>query len=352
MIEYTSGDILQADAEALVNTVNCVGVMGRGIALQFKHLYPENFKAYKTACEHREVLPGRMFLYETGQLTPPRFIVNFPTKRHWRGTSRIEDIQAGLQDLVKVIQEKGIQSIAIPPLASGLGGLEWEHVKPLIVSALSPLQHVRVILYEPGGAPPAERMVHPEEAPRMTTVRAAIIHLMDRYLSGLLDPHITLLEVHKLLYFLQEMGEPLQLEFKKAHYGPYAEKLRHVLILLEGHYLTGYADGGDLPTKPLWLVPGAVEEAARYLEDRPDLQARFDQVANLVEGFESPFGLELLSSVHWVATHEAVQSLDDLVTQTYAWNDRKQQFSRKQIALAFEVLSRRNMLPDAVLHAG
>src|ERR1035438_6237373 len=129
MIEFRSGDILKDESDALVNTVNCVGVMGRGIALQFKDAYPDNFKVYEAACKRGEVQPGRMLVFETGKLTPPRFIINFPTKRHWRGRSRIEDIENGLGALVKEIRARGIRSIAIPPLGSGLGGLDWNSVR-------------------------------------------------------------------------------------------------------------------------------------------------------------------------------------------------------------------------------
>ena len=122
MIEYKRGDILAEDAEALVNTVNTVGVMGGGIALQFKKAFPANFKAYAATCKRGDVQPGRMFVFETGQLTNPRYIINFPTKRHWRGKSRMEDIDAGLEALVKEVRDRGIRSIAIPPLGSGLGG--------------------------------------------------------------------------------------------------------------------------------------------------------------------------------------------------------------------------------------
>ena len=155
MIEYKTGDILREDADAIINTVNCVGVMGRGIALQFKKAFPDNFKAYTAACKNRQVEPGRMFVFETGQLTAPRYIVNFPTKRHWRGASRMEDIDAGLKALVDTIHQYQIQSIAIPPLGSGLGGLNWAEVKPRIESALQPLRDVQVIVYEPKGATPA-----------------------------------------------------------------------------------------------------------------------------------------------------------------------------------------------------
>lgn len=344
MIEYKSGDILREDAEALINTVNCVGVMGRGIALQFKKAFPANFKAYATACKNEEVRPGRMFVFETGQLTNPRFIINFPTKRHWRGKSRMEDIEAGLTALVDTIHHYNICSIAIPPLGSGLGGLEWSEVKPRIEKALNSLADVRVIIYEPKGAPVAGEIARNRDVPAMTAGRAALVELMNRYLGGLLDPFVTLLEVHKLMYFMQEAGEPLRLKYKQAPYGPYAENLRHVLNAIEGHLVAGYADGGDAPDKQLKLVPGAIEDAANFLQQHPDTRTRFDRVAELVEGFESPFGLDLLSTVHWILKKESVHSLDDVVHHTYAWNERKRQFTPRQIALATDVLTNKGWI--------
>jgi len=168
---------------------------------------------------------------------------------------------------------------------------------------------------------------------------AILIMLMDRYLRGLLDPFVTLLEVHKLMYFMQEAGEPLRLRYQQAPYGPYAENLRHVLNAIEGHMVSGYADGGDAPDKPLKLVPGAVPEASAFLEQQSDTLARFERVSALVEGFESPFGLELLSTVYWVLKHENPESMDDVVRQTYAWAERKRQFTPRQIGLAVEVLA-------------
>lgn len=341
MIEYRSGDMLKSQAEALVNTVNCVGVMGRGIALQFKNAFQENFKAYAAACKRDEVQPGRMFVFETGQLAPPRYIINFPTKRHWRGNSRIEDIEAGLKALVEVIRAKGIRSIAVPPLGSGLGGLDWTaEVRPRVEAALRALDDVQVIVYEPRGAPSSDTMRHRREVPKMTAGRAALVELMNRYLGGLLDPFVTLLEVHKLMYFLQEAGEPLKLRYKAAPYGPYAENLRHVLHAIEGHLIAGYDDGGDAPDKTLTLVPGAVKEAAAFIAEHGETRERFDRVVALVDGFESPFGLELLSTVHWIMRHEPVHALPDVVARTYAWNDRKRQFTPRQIGIAADVLIR------------
>ncbi|MCG6868968.1 MAG: macro domain-containing protein, partial [Gammaproteobacteria bacterium] len=270
MIEYKTGNILTEDAEAIINTVNCVGVMGRGIALQFKKAFPENFKAYAAACKREEVQPGCMFVFDMGGLTNPRYIINFPTKRHWRGKSRIEDIESGLEALATEIRVRGIHSIAIPPLGSGLGGLDWSEVRQRIERALSSMDDVRIIIFEPKGAPGVEKMVHNREVPNMTPGRAALVELMRRYLSGLLDPFVTLLEVHKLMYFMQEAGEPLKLRYQKASYGPYAENLRHVLNAIEGHLVSGYADGGDAPDKPLQLVPGAIEDATEFLSEHAE----------------------------------------------------------------------------------
>lgn len=351
MIEYTSGDILKDESEAIVNTVNCVGVMGRGIALQFKNAWPENFKAYAAACQRHEVQPGRMFVFETGRLTTPRYIINFPTKRHWRGKSRIEDIDAGLRALAKVILERDIDSIAIPPLGSGLGGLDWAKVKPRIEAALQALIDIRIIVYEPDGAPTSDTTHHRREVPTMTAGRAALIELMRRYLGGLLDPSISLLEVHKLMYFMQEAGEPLRLQYVQAPYGPYAENLRHVLHAIEGHLISGYADGGDAPDKQLMLVPGAIDDAETFLKTHADTRARFDKVETLIEGFESSFGLELLATVHWVIRHERVMAFDDVVERTYAWNARKRQFTRRQIGIAVDVLTTHGWVPEVAKRA-
>ncbi len=153
MIEYKTGDVLAQEAEALVNAVNCVGVMGRGIALQFKRAFPENFAAYAARCKHGEMRPGRVFVFETNGLASPRYVINFPTKRHWRDKSRIADIESGLQALVEEIRVRNIRSVAIPALGSGLGGLDWPAVRDRIQAALQELDGVQVVVFEPGGGP-------------------------------------------------------------------------------------------------------------------------------------------------------------------------------------------------------
>jgi O-acetyl-ADP-ribose deacetylase (regulator of RNase III) len=334
MIRFVQGDILEAEAEALVNTVNCVGVMGRGIALRFKEAFPANFRAYAAACRRGEVQPGRMYVFDTGRVTRPRYIINFPTKRHWRGKSRIEDIEAGLAALVEEVRLRNIRSIAIPPLGSGLGGLDWADVRPRIERALAALPEVEVLVFEPGGLRADARANRSSDVPRMTPGRAALVALMNRYLAALLDPTITLLEVHKLMYFLQAAGEPLRLRYVKAPYGPYAENLRHVLRAIDNHLIAGYAHGGDTPDKPLRLVPGAVRDAEAFLSAHETTLERFERVVRLVEGFETPFGLELLATVHWVVTKEGAGDLTDVAVRVHGWNQRKRQFSLVQIDLA------------------
>ena len=337
MVKYVTGDLLAADSEALVNSVNCVGVMGRGVALAFKRRFPDNFKAYKAACDWGELQTGRMFVFETEELMP-RLIINFPTKQHWRSRSRLADIKAGLSSLVAEVERRQIHSIALPPLGCGLGGLDWVDVKPCIHRALAGVADLDALVFEPLGADSVEVSLREEKRPAMTPGRAALLGLMHRYLVGLADPFVTLLEVHKLLYFMQVAGEPLRLRYVKAPHGPYAENLRHVLRALDSHYIEGGEAGGDRTDQPLNLIPGAMREAEKFLTQHPETRGRFDRVVELVAGFESPFGLELLATVHWVINEIHTDETPDVVRATYEWNDRKRQFSERQIELARDTL--------------
>lgn len=344
MIEFQQGDILHADAEALVNTVNCVGIMGRGIALQFRKEFPENYKVYKAVCDRKELHPGHMLVFDLNRLENPRFIINFPTKRHWKGKSRIEDIQAGLESLVKEVRQRNIKSIAIPPLGCGLGGLDWNDVRPLIEEAFHSLPDVRVLIYEPVGAPAAAKMPRGKKAPKMTVARAALLRLMRQYLAAVMDPSVSLLEIHKLMYFMQESGEPLKLNYRKAYYGPYSETLRHVLSLIEGHFISGYGDAEDRPDKKIELRIEASEQAEAFLHDHPETQERFNRVVSLIDGFETPYGMELLSTVHWVASKEGALEADNVVSKVYSWNERKRMFKEQHILLAWELLRQKGWL--------
>lgn len=326
MIETTQGNLLEADAEALVNTVNCVGVMGKGIALQFKQAFPENFSLYARVCKEGRMLPGNVLVFETGGMVNPKYIINFPTKRHWKGKSKIEDIDAGLMDLVAQIKHYRIQSIAIPPLGAGLGGLNWADVKPRIEKAFAELQDVRVLMFEPKGAPPVERMPVRTKRPKMTPGRALLIRLLDLY--GRQGYRHSLLEVQKLAYFLQAAGEPMRLQFTAHHLGPYADNLNHALQRMEGHFIRGYGDRSG--NAEIRLMPGALEEAQAFLENNSEAEHHLERVKALIEGFETPYGMELLSTIHWVVTHEPdkASSLEHISERVASWNHRKKQLMK------------------------
>jgi O-acetyl-ADP-ribose deacetylase (regulator of RNase III) len=355
MLVEAEGNLLDAAADALVNTVNTVGVMGKGIALQFKQAYPANYRAYEAACRRGEVRLGRMFVTETGVLGQPRLVINFPTKSHWRARSRLRDIEAGLADLRRVISDYAITSIAVPPLGCGNGGLDWRDVRPLISDALGDLAGVRVMVYPPKGAPSPESMPVRTTRPGMTAGRAALLSLVGRYvgLRQLEQPAApdgaSLLEIQKLMYFLQEAGQPLRLSFAKARYGPYAENLNPVLLALEGHYLRGYGDRSQEVRKlsPIFLLPGAEDEAGRLAADSQPTAGRIDAVLRLITGFASAYGLELLATVHWVMTREGGTLADPaaLTSLVRSWSQRKSRlFTDAHVRTAAEHLAEHSWL--------
>jgi O-acetyl-ADP-ribose deacetylase (regulator of RNase III) len=347
MIRKVKGNLFEAEAEALVNTVNTVGVMGKGIALQFKRAFPENFKAYEKACEAGEVQPGKMFVFDLGGLYRTRYIINFPTKRDWKHKSRMVDIESGLDALVGEIRTREIRSIALPPLGCGNGGLDWGEVYPLIVNKLGPLADVDVQVFEPSGAPKPEAMVDRTERPNMTLGRAALLGLMGRYEAPGYDYLLSLLEIQKLTYFMQEAGEPMKLEFAKGAYGPYADNLRHVLKHIESHFIVGFGDGKNKPGTAIKAKPEALAEAEAFLKKEPATLERFERVTRLIEGFETPFGMELLSSVHWCAVHDwnGNGTLDDVTHCVQSWNARKARlFGTERIRLAWDRLKEERWL--------
>lgn len=319
MIKLVKGNLFEANVDALVNTVNCVGAMGKGLALQFRKAYPENYHAYSKMCRDHKMQIGRMFVFHYNQIANPKYIINFPTKRHWKTHSRLVDIEKGLLDLITVINQYGIKSIAIPSLGSGLGGLNWDEVKSLITKKLSSLTDIDIFLYEPTGSPKASSMVINTIKPSLTRNRAILIKLLDSY--RICGYEYTMLEVQKLMYFLEYTGEQLKLDFVHGNYGPYAEKLHHMLQALEGHYLTGYGD--RVTPMELQIIPNAIEEANALLENDQVAQKNIARIAELIYGFETPYSMELLATVHYVAVDKNLD-LSQIVKKVKEWSKRKE----------------------------
>lgn len=330
MITEGSGNLLLTDADALVNTVNTVGVMGKGIALQFKRAYPENYNEYKSACDSGEVAVGRMHVHATGQMSP-RFIVNFPTKRHWRSPSRLEDVSSGLTALRDEIINRGITSIAVPPLGCGNGGLNWVDIEPMIRHVLGTIPGVEVRVWQPAGSPAPETMPVATAAPDMTQERASFLAALSRYIrsstgKGLaVEERISLLEAHKVVYLLQRLGLPLGLQFEKGIYGPYAPSLDRAVSAMEGHFVVGFGDGTSGSQALLELNKDAVVEAEASLAHSTQFQRSASSLLGLVDGFEDAFGMELLSTVLF-ASESLVEPPADPVKVTQCiqtWNPRK-----------------------------
>lgn len=324
-IRYASGDLLSAPVEAVVNTVNTRGVMGKGIALQVKQRWPEVERAYRAASKRGEVVLGKMHVVERGGLGDgPQFVINFPTKDHWRSRSKLADISAGLDDLRTVIMKLGITSVAVPPLGCGYGGLRWADVQPLIAEALDSLDSVEVVVYPPEATPDPAQMEVGTKRPSLSPTLAGLVCLLDRYVADVLG--ITDIEVQKLAYFLGVRRPELRLEFTRGHYGPYCESLQHVLVRAEGHYLRGYGDRTRRPweTSQLTVLPGTAEAAGEVAARLPGMILDIDAVFDLIEGYEGARSMELLSTVHWVARESGGATSPAEARAVIArWSDRK-----------------------------
>jgi O-acetyl-ADP-ribose deacetylase (regulator of RNase III) len=312
MMRFTQGNLLEARVDALVNTVNTVGVMGKGIALMFKERYPENFRAYEAACKTREVEIGRMFVQPGVEFDGPKWIINFPTKKHWRQPTKLEWIDAGLKSLRDVIRQKGIRSVALPPLGCGNGGLDWAMVRPRIEAALTDLPDVEVVVYEPVSK--YQNVAKKTGVEKLTPARALIAEMVRRY--WVLGIECTLIETQKLAWFLEReivhlgLLNPLDLRFEANRYGPYANRLTHLLDGLDGSYLhcdKRLADADPFDT--IWFDELKREKLEFYLrssEARQYLPA-VEATDALIDGFQSPLGMEALATVDWLVAREGAE---------------------------------------------
>lgn len=352
MITYTQGNLLDAQVDALVNTVNTVGVMGKGIALMFKERFPKNMAEYARACKANTVVIGKMFVTETGEPTGPRWIVNFPTKQHWRAKSKMEWIQEGLLDLKRFILENNIRSIAIPPLGAGNGGLNWRDVKVEVVRVLADLEDTDIIIYEPTAN--YQNVAKTVGVKKLTPARALIAELVRRY--WILGMECSLLEIQKLAWFLQRvivhMGikNALNLQFAPNNYGPYAHNLQHLLNALDGSYLKSEKRIPDCsPLDVIWFNDNEKQTVSAYLQsEAKSFLPALEAVSDIIDGFESPFGMELLSTVDWLVTmqscHPSVESIKEGIKAWPAgeiWAQRKLRlFDDEDIGFALKSLEK------------
>lgn len=321
MIHYLKGNVLESGAEALVNTVNLVGVMGKGVALQFKKAYPDNFKAYEKACRNGDIAIGKLFVTEDVSVNGHKYIINFPTKTTWRKPSEYSYISAGLDDLIRFLKEKNIRSVAMPPLGSGNGGLHWERVKGIIADKLSGLD-IDIEVYEP-----SEQIVElmRQERVKLSDARALLLYvLFDLVLHG---EYVSEFSSEKVCYFLQKFGaaDLFNLRFEPRYYGPYSGKVRYVLYALNGSYIMGYSGMDKKPFDALTLVADGHDEVKAIVEGNERLKEIATKTMNFLDGFYSDYGLELLSSVDYILGIHPDADEDKVYEYLKSWSSRKGQ---------------------------
>jgi len=330
-MKYITGNMLEADVQALVNTVNTVGVMGKGIALQFKEYFPMNFKIYASACKNGEMQIGRLLVVRENTIKGERIIINFPTKTEWFKKSQYSYIEEGLKDLVRVIDDYEIKSIAIPPLGCGNGGLKWEMVKSLMDKYLSPIKNVTIQVFEPNDA--VKEILQKENIKKeigLTAARAMLLHSLFKYER--LGEVATVFAANKLAYFLQKSGEPLRLQFVPYLYGPYAQAVEKVLYALNGKYLKGMEQMQARAFEPLQLNYERYFEVETFVKTNlsPQQKQRLEDLFKVIEGFESTLSLEILASTHYLKSENPKFTEDEVFVKIQDWNERKKNLITKE----------------------
>lgn len=355
VISFTAGNLLEAKVEAVVNTVNTVGIMGKGIALMFKEQFPQNFDAYARACKADEVRIGTMFVTENKELFGPKWIINFPTKTHWRANTRIGWVEDGLDDLVRVIREKGIRSIAVPPLGCGNGGLDWKDVRPLVVAALEVIDGLDAVIYEPTAK--YQNVAKRTGVEKLTPARALVAEMVRRYC--LLGIDCSILEVQKLAWFIErgvkrlQVIDPLKLKFAANRYGPYSHNLEKLLDSLDGSYLRCDKRLSDAePLDLIWFNDAKTDLVAAYLNagEGKNYAGVLEWASSTIDGFESPLGMELLATVDWLVQEDRVtptvagvmQGLRHWAGGASAGQRKLKIFDERLISIALEQLGEAN----------
>lgn len=342
-MQFVKGNLLESKVQALVNTVNTVGVMGKGIALQFKEAFPNNYKIYVDACKKKELQPGKLLVVKEDTLQGERIIINFPTKTAWQFKSKYEYVEEGLKELVKVITDHNIQSIAIPPLGCGNGGLKWEKVRPMMEKYLGDLTDVEIQVFEPSEA--IKELLKQQDTKKeikLTPARAMLLYAMFFY-EGLGESS-SLFVANKLAYFLQRLGEKSlsKLNFEASHYGPYSVQVEHVLHALNGKYLKGLEQMNAKAFEPLELIYSSFDEIKEYIDKEltTEHKQRLKNLTDLISGFQSAMSLEILATVDFVKKENPGIKSEEVIQTVQRWSDRKRKlFQEKYIATAISHLN-------------
>ena len=341
MLKFTTGNIIKCETEAIVNSVNTQGIMGKGIALAFKNAYPDNFKIYEKACKEGTIDIGKLLITETGELFP-KYIINFPTKKHWRNPSKYEYIEKGLKDLKKLIREYKIQSISIPPLGAGNGRLKWQIIKEMIIDSLKEFSNnLEILIFEPGYN---DQNIPEEKQIELTPARALFVYLLKNY--QILGYQINLLVAQKIAYFMQRFGENLRLNYEKGTYGPYSNNLNHLLKLINNAYIR-YNQNDNSPMTNVEIISEKYPQVFEYYHSNisEEQKERATKLLKFIEDFESPYGLELLATIDFISTETGKKDISEIENEISHWTTRKREIMKpKHIQLAYERLREYNLI--------
>lgn len=339
MIKYIVGNLLESSAEALVNTVNTVGVMGKGIALQFKNEFPDNYKKYAKACKDGTFTIGQLLIVEEESLLyGKKIIINLPTKTDWRKPSEYSYIETGLKELSKEIEKRNIKSIAIPPLGAGNGGLNWERVKELMEKNLHNI-NCDIFIYQPNST---IQEALKKERVKLTPARAMLLAVLFETVKN--GEFVSEFAAEKIAYFLQRFGaaDIFNLDFKPNFYGPYSGKVKRVLNYMNGSYITGYSAMDKKPFEELGIMMDSEKDVLDFLNEPDNL--KYLDITNhtkqFLSGFYSSFGLELLSTIDFLAQKHQTKSLEEISAYLSNWSNRKRTLfsNQKFVQLALNKL--------------
>jgi O-acetyl-ADP-ribose deacetylase (regulator of RNase III)/uncharacterized protein YwgA len=351
MVKVLMGDILKSNAQTLVNTVNCVGIMGKGIALEFKEQFPDMFNDYVARCNRNEVRLGRPYLYK--RLTPP-WILNFPTKGHWRSVSRIEDIVKGLKYLLQQYKEWRITSLAVPPLGCGQGQLEWKIVGPTLYRYLNQLD-IPVELYAPHDTPHEElqpefldqeidiKPVEPGLAPeRVKPSWVALVEILSRLEQEPYHWPVGRTTFQKIVYIATQEGLPTGLHYQKSSFGPFSPELKSVITRLVNNGLIREEQLGRMFA--VKVGPTFADARKAYLNELSQWESIIEKTTDLfmrIQTGQSEVVATVLFAANTLADRKKEEpSEKDVLNEVMQWKQRRRpKLDDKEVAYTIRNLA-------------
>lgn len=331
MIRSTTGDILKSESQAIVNTVNCEGFMGKGIAYQFKLAFPKNFESYVTACKKGFLTPGKLHTF----LESNKIIINFPTKNKWREKSKYQFIEDGLIELKRTINDLKIKSISIPPLGCGNGGLDWKKVRETIIAELNDLDQVDILLYEPSQNYSSQPTIEPS---------LSLSHYLIMQLKEELSK-FSRFRLQKSAFMVDFFREENYFKFNAHHYGPYSHSLDII-----SKQISEFQKFHSVETCSAKLMVAKKLQSKNFYQAIDDTSPFIEKSAKFINSFRNDKSLELATSILYVIHTTKRTNTEQIINLIQSWSERKKAlFSEQEILNQTEALIRDGVLKTDML---